>query len=69
MEAGNVSVIDEYQAVQLLEDVAIAPFMLSNECKMHSDSKIGKCKTHLLSSCKEILIIIIIIIIINNISI
>ncbi|XP_060573589.1 uncharacterized protein LOC132731425, partial [Ruditapes philippinarum] len=40
MEAGNVSVIDEYQAVQLLEDVAIAPFMLSNECKIHSDSKI-----------------------------
>ncbi|XP_060596420.1 uncharacterized protein LOC132750448 [Ruditapes philippinarum] len=36
-EDNNVTAIDEYQTVKLLEDLAIAPFMLTNQCDIRDD--------------------------------
>ncbi|XP_053400990.1 uncharacterized protein LOC123541000 [Mercenaria mercenaria] len=36
----NVSVIDDYQSVRLLEDIAISPFLHPNRCTVHDGSEI-----------------------------
>jgi hypothetical protein len=43
-EDNNMTAIDEYQTVKLLEELAIAPFMLTNQCDIRDDFVIGKLK-------------------------